>query len=169
MAIVAGWWNVTGSFSRFMGHEGGEAAGSAIGAIFSVFTHTTNGIPLPLISLVVALLGIFSAYAVYCARWITAESLGKFFGPLYNVVYQKYFFDKLYEDIIVKLVLIKNLFTGFQLFDSKGVDGAVNGVSDIVMSGGRAIRRVQTGQLQLYGLFIGIGIAIIAICVYIFG
>ncbi len=169
MAIVAGWWNVTGSFSQFMGHEGGETAGSAIGAIFSVFTHTTNGIPLPLISLVVALLGIFSAYAVYCARWITAESLGKFFGPLYNVVYQKYFFDKLYEDIIVKLVLIKNLFTGFQLFDSKGVDGAVNGAADIVMSGGRAIRRAQTGQLQLYGLFIGIGVAIIAICVYVFG
>jgi NADH-quinone oxidoreductase subunit L len=85
------------------------------------------------------------------------------------VVYQKYFFDKLYEDIIVKLVLIKNVFTGFQLFDNTGVDGAVNGTADIVMSGGRAIRRVQTGQLQLYGLFIGIGIAIIAICVYIFG
>ena len=169
MAIVAGWWNVTGSFSRFMGHEGGEAAGSAIGAIFKVFTHTVNGVPLPLISLVVALFGIFSAYAVYHARWINAESLGKFFGPLYNVVYQKYFFDKLYEDIIVKLALIKNLFNGFQLFDSRGVDGAVNDVSDIVMSGGRAIRRAQTGQLQLYGLFIGIGIAIIAICVYIFG
>jgi NADH-quinone oxidoreductase subunit L len=169
MAIVAGWWNVTGSFSRFMGHEGGEAAGSAIGAIFSVFTHSTNGIPLPLISLVVALFGIFSAYAVYSARWITAESLGKFFGPLYNVVYQKYFFDRLYEDIIVKLVLIKNLFTGFQLFDSTGVDGAVNDVADIVMSGGRAIRRAQTGQLQLYGLFIGIGVAIISICVLIWG
>ncbi len=169
MAIAAGWWNVTGSFSQFMGHEGGEAIGNGIVAIFKVFTHTVNGVPLPLVSLVVALFGIFSAYAVYSAKWITAESVGKFFGPLYNVAYQKYFFDKLYEDIIVKLVLIKNLFTGFQLFDSKGVDGTVNGAADVIMSGGRAIRRAQTGQLQLYALFIGIGIAIIAICVYIFG
>jgi NADH-quinone oxidoreductase subunit L len=169
MAVGVGWWNVTGSFSRFMGHEGGEAAGNAVGAVFTVFTHTVNGVPLPLVSLVVALFGIFSAYAVYSAKWITAERVGRFFGPLYNIVYQKYFFDKLYEDIIVKLVLIKNLFTGFQLFDSKGVDGAVNGAADVIMGGGRAIRRAQTGQLQLYGLFIGIGIAIIAICVYVFG
>ena len=68
LAIVAGWWNVTGSFSQFMGHEGGEAAGSAIVAFFKVFTHTVNGVPLPLISLVVALFGIFSAYAVYIRK-----------------------------------------------------------------------------------------------------
>ena len=73
------------------------------------------------------------------------------------------------QNIIVKLVLMKNLFTGFSLFDSKGVDGAVNGVSDVITSGGRAIRHAQTGQLQLYGLFIGIGVAVIGICVYIFG
>ena len=64
---------------------------------------------------------------------------------------------------------MKNLFTGFSLFDSKGVDGAVNDVSDVIMSGGRAIRHAQTGQLQLYGLFIGIGVAVLGICVYIFG
>jgi NADH-quinone oxidoreductase subunit L len=168
MAICAGWWNLTGGFNTFMGHEGGETA-SIAGALFGVFTHTVDGVPLPLISLVVALFGIFSAYSVYCARWIKAETLGSFFGPLYRLVYRKYFFDELYENIIVKLALVKGLFTGFQLFDSRGVDGAVNGVADVIVSGGQAIRRAQTGQLQLYGLFIGIGVAIITICVYIFG
>jgi NADH-quinone oxidoreductase subunit L len=91
------------------------------------------------------------------------------FGPLYRLVYRKYFFDELYENIIVKLVLVKGLFTGFQLFDSKGVDGAVNGAGDIVVRGGKAIRQAQTGQLQLYGLFIIIGIAIIGICMLLFG
>jgi NADH-quinone oxidoreductase subunit L len=168
LVIVAGWWNLTGSFSTFMGHEA-EATRSIGGALVGVFTHTVDGVPLPLISLLVALFGIFCAYTVYSAKWITAESLGRAFGPLYKLVFNKYFFDKLYEDIIVKLALIKGLFTGFSLFDSKGVDGAVNGVAEIVTSGGRAIRRVQTGQLQLYGLFIGIGIAAIGICVYLFG
>ena len=64
---------------------------------------------------------------------------------------------------------MKKLFTGFTVFDNKGVDGAVNGVSEVVMSGGRAIRQAQTGQLQLYGLFMIIGVAIIGICVFIFG
>ncbi|OGO19750.1 MAG: NADH-quinone oxidoreductase subunit L [Chloroflexi bacterium RBG_16_50_11] len=168
LAIAAGWWNVSGNFSSFMGHET-EAGASGIGAFFSIFTHTVNGIPLPLISLLVALFGIFAAYAVYLKRWITAESIGKAFGPLYNVVRDKYYFDELYENIIVKLGLVKGLFTGFHLFDSKGVDGAVNGAADIVVRGGKAIRQAQTGQLQLYGLFIIIGLAIIAIWVLLFG
>jgi len=167
LAIVAGWWNVSGSFSTFFGNE--VEAGQGFMSVFKVFTHTVNGVPLPLVSLVVALSGIFSAYAVYLKKWITAESIGKMFGPLYRLVYRKYFFDELYENIIVKLVLIKGLFTGFQLFDSKGIDGAVNGAGEIITGGGKAIRRVQTGQLQLYGLFIGIGLAIIAICVLIWG
>ena len=117
----------------------------------------------------VALFGIFSAYAVYSRKWITAESLGRVFGPLYTLVYRKYFFDEFYEGIIIRILMIKGLFTGFELFDSKGVDGAVNGAATVVINGGRAIRRAQTGQLQIYGLFIGIGVAIIILCVYLFG
>jgi NADH-quinone oxidoreductase subunit L len=167
LAVGAGWWNVTGAFSTFFGHE--AEAGHGFVSVFRVFAHTVNGVPLPVISLIVALLGIFAAYAVYLKRWITAESLGRAFGPFYRLVFRKYFFDELYENIIVKLSLVKGLFTGFSLFDSKGIDGAVNGVAGVVTAGGRAIRRAQTGQLQLYALFIGIGIAVIVICVYIFG
>jgi NADH-quinone oxidoreductase subunit L len=167
LAIGAGWWNASGNFSSFMGGE--SEAGSGIGALFSVFTHTVNGVPLPLISLVVALFGIFSAYVVYLKRWVTAESIGKAFGFLYNVVRDKYYFDDLYENVIVKLGLVKGLFTGFKLFDEKGVDGAVNGTANIVVQSGKAVRQAQTGQLQLYALFIGIGIAVITICVLIWG
>jgi NADH-quinone oxidoreductase subunit L len=168
LAVVAGWWNLTGGFDSFMGHEG-EAAHSVGAGLFGVFTHTVEGVPLPLLSLLVALFGIFCAYTVYLKKWVTAESLGKAFGPLYKLVFRKYFFDELYENIIVKLALIKGLFNGFEIFDRRGVDGAVNGVSDVVMGGGQAIRRAQTGQLQLYALFIGIGVAAIALCVYFFG
>jgi NADH-quinone oxidoreductase subunit L len=164
LAVFSGWWNITGGFGEFMGYHGDHAAHSFIGGLFAPFTHT-----LPVISLVVALFGIFMAYVIYCAKWISAESVGKVFGPLYTLVFRKYFFDELYENIIVKLALMKGLFTGFTLFDSKGVDGVVNGVADGVMGSGRAIRHAQTGQLQLYGLFIGIGVAIISLCVYFFG
>jgi NADH-quinone oxidoreductase subunit L len=168
LAIVAGWWNITGNFSTFFGHE--AEAGQSFGTyFFTVLGHTVNGIPLPAISLLVGLCGIFSAYAVYNRKWIKAETFGKVFGPLYTLVFRKYFFDELYENIIVKVVALKGLFKGFEIFDRRGIDGAVNGVSDVILSGGRAIRRAQTGQLQLYGLFIGIGLAVIAICVYIFG
>ena len=85
------------------------------------------------------------------------------------MVINKYYFDELYENVIVKIGLMKGLFTGFKLFDEKGVDGAVNGTAEVVVRGGKAIRQAQTGQLQLYGLVIGVGLAVIAICVLIWG
>ena len=148
----------------------GVSSGASLGAYVAILTVGSGlWLGLPVVSLVVGLFGIFMAYVIYCRKWITAESVGKFFGPLYTLVYRKYFFDEFYEGIIVKTVLMKWLFSGFTFFDSKGVDGAVNGIGTAVTSTGRAIRHAQTGQLQLYGLFIGIGIAVIAICVYIFG
>ena len=165
LAVVAGWWNVAGGFGELMGHGGGhEAAHSFIEGLFAPFTHT-----LPVIALLVALFGIFTAYAIYCAKWINADSIGRLFGPLYTLVFNKYFFDELYENIIVKIVLMKGLFAGFELFDTKAVDGTVNGVADGVRAGGRAARHAQTGQLQLYGLFIGAGVLVIVLCVYFFG
>jgi NADH-quinone oxidoreductase subunit L len=166
LAVGAGWWNAAGGFSGFMGHE---LENGGVASVFTIFAHTVNGVPLPVISLLVALLGVFGAYAVYIKRWITAESIGKFFGQVYRTVADKYYFDELYENIIVKLGLVKGLFTGFKIFDEKGVDGAVNGAADIVVRGGKAIRQAQTGQLQLYALFIGIGLAIIALCVLFAG
>jgi NADH-quinone oxidoreductase subunit L len=164
LAVSVGWWNLTGNFNSFMGYHEAHAAGSAVEGLFASFTHA-----LPVIALLVGLFGIFSAYVVYCRKWIKAEMFGRVFGPIYTLVFRKYFFDELYENIIVKLVLMKGLFTGFTFFDTKGIDGAVNGIGTAVTSTGRGIRHAQSGQLQLYGLFIGIGIAVIAICVFIFG
>ncbi len=165
LAIGAGWWNLSGGFSTFFGHEAGEGGN----VFFSIFSHMVNGAPLPVLSLLVALAGIFCAYAVYLKKWVTPESIGQFFGKIYDVLLNKYYFDYLYENIIVKLGLVKGLFNGFAQFDAKGVDGAVNGAADAVVRGGKALRQAQTGQLQLYGLFIGIGLAILAICVIIWG
>ena len=40
------------------------------------------------------------------------------------------------------------------------VDGAVNGLADLIMNGGRTLRRVQTGHIQAY-LFGALGGAIV--------
>jgi NADH-quinone oxidoreductase subunit L len=162
LAIISGFWNVTGGFSAFMGE--GETHGFFEG-LFGVFTHS----PLPLISLVVALLGIFLAYAIYGAKWLSAEKIGRVFKPIYTLFYRKYFFDELYENIIVRKVLIGGLFAGLQQVDTYGVDGTVNGIANGAVATGRAVRRVQTGQLQLYGLVIGIGILAIVLVLYFFG
>ncbi len=161
LAVVSGLWNVTGSFGTFMGH--GETHGFIEG-FFGILTHA-----LPWISLMMAGLGILLAYALYSAKWLSAERIGSIFQPLYTLFYRKYWLDELYENIIVKKVLIGGLFAGLQQVDTYGVDGIVNGVANGAAAGGRALRRVQTGQLQLYGLFMGVGILAIALVLYFWG
>jgi NADH-quinone oxidoreductase subunit L len=161
LSVISGLWNVTGHFGAFMGH--GETH-SFISGFFGILTH-----PLPWISLIAAGLGILLAYAMYSAKWLSAERIGSMFKPLYTMFYRKFWFDELYENVIVRLILLKGIFAGFQVFDSNGVDGAVNGVANGAVATGRAIRRTQTGQLQLYGLVIGMGILAIVLVVYLFG
>ncbi len=161
LAVVSGLWNVTGQFGALMGH--GETQ-SFVQGFFGVFTHS-----LPWISLALAGSGIFLAYAIYGAGWLSAERIGGIFQPLYTLFYRKYWIDELYENIIIRVVLLKGLFAGLHVFDSSGVDGAVNGIAGGVVAGGRAIRRAQTGQLQLYGLVMGVGIVAIILVLHFFG
>ncbi|MDO8687361.1 MAG: NADH-quinone oxidoreductase subunit L, partial [Dehalococcoidales bacterium] len=179
LAIFSGFWNIGGGFNAFMGE--GETHGFFEG-LFGIFTHS----PLPLISLAVAGLGIFLAYAIYGAKWLSAERIGSLFPSFYNLFLHKYFMDELYENIIVKVALLKGLFAGLEYVDGTKiqesgeaigkpnknlwqVDGIVNGVANGAVAGGRGLRRAQTGQLQLYGLVMGIGIVAIILVVYLFG
>ena len=161
LAVISGFWNVTGSFGSFMGHS---ETHSFVEGFFGIL-----GQALPWVSLMMAGLGILLAYAIYSAKWLSAERLGSIFKPFYTLFLQKYWFDELYENVIVRVALIKGLFAGLQQIDTKAVDGVVNGVANGAMAGGRAIRQAQTGQLQLYGLFIGIGVLAIILVLYIFG
>jgi NADH-quinone oxidoreductase subunit L len=161
LAVVSGLWNVTGAFGEFFGQ--GETHGFVQG-FFGVLAQ-----PLPWISLILAGLGILLAYAIYSAKWLSAEFIGRIFKPFYILFSRKYWLDELYENVFVKNFLVRGLFAVFQFFDIYGVDGAVNGVASGAIATGRAIRKAHTGQLQLYGLFIGIGILVIIACVYFFG
>ncbi len=161
LAVVSGLWNVAGQFGVFMGH--GETKGFVEG-FFGIFTSS-----LPWVSLILAGGGILLAYAIYSAKWLSAERIGSMFKPLYTLFYRKYWLDELYENVIVKKALIGGFFAGLQQIDTNVVDGAVNGIATGTMAGGKAIRKAQTGQLQLYGLFIGIGILAIILVLYFFG
>jgi NADH-quinone oxidoreductase subunit L len=161
LAVGSGFWNVTGQFGAFMGH--GETHSFAEGFL-GILTH-----PLPWMSLILAGLGILLAYVVYSTRQLSAERIGSLFRPLYTTFYRKYWLDELYENIIVRLALVNGFFAGLQRFDDSGVDGVVNGVANVAIAGGRAIRHAQTGQLQLYGLVMGIGVLAIILVLYFFG
>jgi len=150
-AIGSGWAFWGGGAFEFLteGHH-------QLHGFFEVLTE-----PLVLISLAVGIAGIILAYAMYSARWISPERVGQAFAPIYNLFSRKYYFDELYERIFVVRVLYHGLFRVIELFDTYVVDGTVNGAAKVTVVSGSVVRRIQTGQLQSYGLAIVLGVLII--------
>jgi NADH-quinone oxidoreductase subunit L len=164
LSVSSGWLNLTGWFGGLLGHaEGG--AHSLMEGFIGVFTHSW----VPLASLALAGGGILLAWAIYIKKWLKAEDFGKKAPFFYKMLSRKYWMDELYEGIIVNKWFQNGAFVGLQWFDTNVVDGAVNGVAKVTWSVGAGLRRLQTGQLQAYGLAIGIGIVAIAIVFLFFG
>jgi NADH-quinone oxidoreductase subunit L len=152
LAVISGWLPV----SSFLG---GESL-SFFGALAS---------PMAWVSMALAALGILLAYALYSAKWLSVESLRQRFAPLHTLFSRKYWFDELYERVIVVRILVDGIFALFSWFDTRIVDGIVNGVAGGTVEAGKVIRRVETGQLQAYAIAIFVGVLAIVACFFIFG
>lgn len=161
LAIAGGLLNVTGWFDRFFGGE--HVVGWS--HLFKVFADSDNH-NIALISFFAALVAIGLAAAIYKYKWISAEAIGRTFRALYTVFYRKYWFDELYEQVIVVRVLVNGLFRVFQVFDTYIVDGVVNGVAGGTVAVGKLIRNAETGRLQTYALVMFLGILVIIGLVY---
>ena len=159
LAVISGFWNVGGQFAEFMGEAHPHVPG-----FFAVL-----GDGLPLLSLAMAGLGILLAWAMYSRQSISPVKIGAAFKPFYSIFIHKYWLDELYENIIVKIGLIGGLFAGLEKIDTHLVDGTVNAVAGGAYTEGNALKKLQTGQLQLYGLVTGIGIIAIVLILFIFG
>ena len=114
------------------------------------------------VSALVALAGIYLAWLMYGARTLAPEKVSAAFGPVYQVLYHKYWLDELYEGVIVR-GLVLGLAKLLRWFDVTVVDGAVNGVGALTRGAGRSLRQVQTGRLQNYGWAMYAGAVVIAL------
>jgi len=137
------------------------------------------------ISLLVGLSGIALAYLMYYRRSISPDKVAERFRPLYTLLYHKYYFDELYDAVIVRPLyaicdfwfwfdqhIIDGLVNGAATltlwwsiaknwFDVKVVDGAVNGAAYTIRGTGSILRFAQTGRLQNYALIIFAGVILI--------
>jgi len=122
-----------------------------------------------------ALVGFLFARALYKdGRSEVPERLKARFQGAWQVVYEKYYVDQLYDRALVRpLVLLASFLAAFDrriidglvellaglvrliaqldaLIDRYLVDGAVNAVADGTVALGRSLRKVQSGHIQTY-------------------
>ncbi len=102
-------------------------------------------------SLALAVVGIGLAYAIYMAKVISAESLQKMWGPVHTLVENRYYMDNLYENVIIRDLLYRNVLRGLQWFDTNVIDFTVNGAAQATRWSGDRLRQLQSGSFQAYG------------------
>jgi NADH-quinone oxidoreductase subunit L len=141
--------------------------------------------PAMFLSLFVAVAGILTAFVFYQWKKVDVDKLSASIKPLYNFSLNKWYFDELYDKTFVAGLI--GLTKIFYWFDAKIIDGIVNGSAEvtrwfaffiggfdrIVVDGlvnlmayisgffGLIFRRVQTGKIQTYIVFVIFSIIIL--------
>ncbi|MFN8429426.1 MAG: NADH-quinone oxidoreductase subunit L [Spirosomataceae bacterium] len=121
-------------------------------------SHSTEWI-LMVVSIGVAIVGLFSAYFIFGKNESVPESDMEISG-IKKVVYHKYYIDELYNSAFVKPIEKISMFLG-SVFDSKIIDGIVNSIGKIVVLISEKIRVIQVGTTRIYVLFMTLGIILI--------
>ncbi|MDP1736078.1 MAG: NADH-quinone oxidoreductase subunit L [Caulobacter sp.] len=109
--------------------------------------------------LVVSGLGLFGAWWVYIAREGMGARIAAKRGPLWIFLYNKWFFDELYEATFVRAArFLGDLF--WKGGDQKLIDGfGPDGVSAVSLEVGKRAGRLQTGYVYHYAFVMLLGVA----------
>lgn len=141
--------------------------------------------PAMILSLIVAGIGIFFSFFIYQWKKADPEKIANKIKPLYNLSYNKWYFDEIYDATFVKGTLL--LSSALAWIDAKIIDGIVDGSADVTraisrfsgkfdsvvvdglvnfmayLSGfiGLIFRRFQTGKVQTYVVLVVFSLVII--------
>ena len=163
-------FSLPGGLARFLRPVVSEFPG------FSHALHESSYLEIPLmgVSSGVALLGIALAYVCYLRAPGLPYLFGYFLRPVYNLLWNKYYVDEIYEAAFIRpllqtsrfsakadLVVIDGAVNGSALltretsriaglYDLWFVDGLVNATAEGTLRLGRWLRSFQTGAIQNY-------------------
>jgi len=110
------------------------------------------------ISTVAALSGAGLAALLYARRRGQEKDPLERLGSVHTLISQKYYLDKLYEDVIVRKWFYKIISGITDWLDRNLVDGIVDLIGWFFRNIGKAIGKVQTGQVQAYATGIAFGV-----------
>jgi NADH-quinone oxidoreductase subunit L len=113
---------------------------------------------LMVLSVAVALTGIWLARKVFLREAGMADRLRERFATLHRVLLNKYYVDEGYDKAIVNPIVKGSETVLWKFFDVGVIDGGVNGSATVVGSFAQLIRKLQNGITQQYALWFVAGI-----------
>ena len=167
--------SVVGGFIQVPLMEGGQRLSEFLAPVFADVAHVAGGtaaahgaehggpgleVALMVISLAVAVSGIFLAYRFYMVDPAAPKRLAEQMRGLYKLIFNKYWVDEIYNDKIVEPIR-RGSIALWQKFDAAVIDGAVNGVGRQIERGAGLLRQAQTGSVQVYAMVITLGLVVV--------
>ncbi len=112
------------------------------------------------LSTLLAIGSVLWARSFYRKHDLAAElKLSNAFGKFFTIMEGKFFFDEIYNTILLKPFMnIGRRFLSW--FDHSVVDGAVNGTGVVVSGIGETFRRLQSGVISNYMLIVAAGVVL---------
>ncbi len=123
-------------------------------------SHTTE-LLLMLVSTAGAVGSIFFARYVYLKNPRIAENVSGKFKTYYNLLWNKYFIDEIYEAVVINPIVVGSRKILWKIADVKIIDGIVNGSATLFLNLSAQIRKLQTGITQFYAFIMVLGIAFV--------
>ncbi|MDR3474059.1 MAG: NADH-quinone oxidoreductase subunit L [Devosia sp.] len=158
-AVIAGWaldgWFIGPHWQEFWR---GAIFNGPHNEVIENLEHVPGWVELA--PLVVGLVGIALAYVMYIANPLLPVRLAQSFGGIYRFLLNKWYFDELYDAIIVRPLFAVSR-TLWQTGDVTLIDGVPNGLAALTAEGSREAVRIQTGSLAVYAFVMLIGVVVL--------
>lgn len=154
--IRHGEWNW---IHHYLGAEYGGPVAEA-----SLQTHVPLGLEWGLIALssVIAIGTVYYTWTAYRAHGLAFDArLKERLKGLYQVWTDKYYWDEFYDRVVVRTAIHRIGRRTFAAFDTKVVDGAVNGLARLAQKVAGAVRLTQTGIVQNYAFGLVLGVVLV--------
>jgi NADH-quinone oxidoreductase subunit L len=154
-SVIGGLIGIEQLYSKQFPTVGVEAEVPFLGQIVAPFLHA----PLAAVSgLLAVLVGFAAAYALYAKA--TKDPLPEKLGALSRAMRNRFYFDELYQATVIRLHDF--LAAVADWFDRWIIAGlAVRGTHGTTELTGRALRLLQTGNLQTYAFLFALGVVLV--------
>jgi NADH-quinone oxidoreductase subunit L len=122
---------------------------------------------IPVLAVIVGLVGIGLAWFMYHGETNRAQLVVHKLGRIYKVVCAKFYIDEIYL-FVTHRIIFPLIAAPIAWFDRHIVDGAVNLTANLTRLGGVVLSKLQTGQMQTYGVWLVNGAIVAALCIWLF-
>ena len=165
LSIFGGWWGVPEALAgaNRLHHWLAPVLGNENGTFQFDAPHYPHALEYLLMafSVAVAAGGIYVAWFFYIRKPDTAPRLAARMKICYQVLFNKYYVDEIYNIFIVQPIKLGSTYLLWKLFDESLIDGLVNLTGRTVRGLGSIAARVQTGYAQVYAITFLLGVALI--------